>query len=336
MRRLFSRALLGALLGTMAWPTLSVSALAAQSVALAHGSIADSESSGPYRWAKNFLNGLQAKGWKTVSFATDSIGGEDERLDQIRVGILDVTMSDFASAAQFAPEMRVLQLPFTFSNTGQVFRYFTQSKLLDEINAELAVKDIRLIAIVPDGGFQGIFNTKKPIHTVADMDGLRMSAFDQDQLAMLRIIGVPNLAMHSYKVSEAVWMDSVDGYIGAPGGLLASEQADLFKHYTDAKVTISLRLALASKSWWDGLSAAEQYDVRNAALDASRDVFEWTARTEQTQEDQLTAVGIAVYTPSAAESAGFHNATLGLHQTLKGVSLERVEAILSAIDSYGE
>jgi TRAP-type C4-dicarboxylate transport system substrate-binding protein len=138
-------------------------------------------------------------------------------------------MSDFAKAAQFARKMRVLHLPFTFSNTGQVFWYFTQSKLLD-----------------------------------------------------------------------------------------------LFKRYTDAKVTMSLRLALVSKFWWDGLSAAEQYDVRNAA------------RTEQKQEDQLTAVGITVYTPSAAEGAGFHNATLGLHQTLKGVPLERVEAILSAIDSYGE
>jgi hypothetical protein len=31
---------------------------------LTHGSIADSGRRGPYRWAKNVLNGLQAKGWK--------------------------------------------------------------------------------------------------------------------------------------------------------------------------------------------------------------------------------------------------------------------------------
>jgi TRAP-type C4-dicarboxylate transport system substrate-binding protein len=336
MRRLFSRALLGALLGATALtlPALSVSAQAAQSVALAHDATATPESSGTYRWADQFLKGLQAKGWKTESFPKDTIGGEDERLDQIRTGILDMTMSDFAKAAQFAPDMRVLQLPYTFADIDQEFRFVTQSKFLDEINAELAGKDLRVIAIVPNGGFLGIFNAKQPVHTVADMEGLRMRALDQNQLAMFQMMGASGVVIPFSEVPNAIQTGIADGYINSAGVPLAFGQAELFKHYSDAKVLISARLALASKAWWDGLSADEQQQVRDAALDASREVFGWAARTEQAQEDGLTAAGITVYNPSAAEVATFHDATVGMRQTLKDVPLERVEAILNQIDSY--
>jgi TRAP-type transport system periplasmic protein len=315
---------------------VSVMPAHAASVSVALDSVPNRDTSGTFRWADDFVKELGKLGWKTKTFPRDAIGGEAERLDQIRSGLLDVSMSDFGKTAQLDPEMRVVQLPYVFKNTDHEFRYFTKSHFLAGANKKLADKGVHIIAVVPNGGFLGIFNSKKPVHTVADMKGLRMRALDQSQLGMFKMMGASGVVIPFAEVPNAIQTGIADGYVNSAGVPLTFGQTELFKYYSNAKVKISARLAIASATWWKGLSAKEKSQIEAAANAASKDVFTWVDKVQSEQEKQLAAAKITVYNPTEKEIKTFRDATVGMKTNVPNVPQARVDEILKDIASFSK
>ncbi|MBT9385335.1 TRAP transporter substrate-binding protein [Pseudooceanicola sp. CBS1P-1] len=306
----------------------------AQSINIALDANPDREKSGTFRYADNLLTNLKAEGWKTEAFPLNAIGGEDERLDQIRSGILDVSMSNFAVATQMVPEMRVLQLPYAFENPDHEFKFFTESDYLATVNKQLESDGMHILAVVPNGGFLGIFNDEHEVKTVADMKGLRMRALDPSQLEMFKMMGANGVVIPFSEVPNAIQTGIADGYVNASSVPLTFGQADLFSNFTDAKVIMSARLALVSTAWWDDLSDAEKQQVNDASKKALAEVFQWVDDSEATHKKELEAAGVAVYEPSKAELATFKEATTEMKGTVPNVKPERIDAILKMISDY--
>ncbi|MCA0205347.1 MAG: TRAP transporter substrate-binding protein [Proteobacteria bacterium] len=327
---------------TLAFRPLSAAALAfvlaapvhAQSVAIALDSTPDRETQGSYRYVDTLVSTLAGMGWDTELFPRDSIGGEDERLDQIRAGILDMSMSNYAVTYQFVPEMRVMQLPYTFANSRHVFDFFTESDYLDSVNEQLAAEGMHVLAIVPTGGMLGIFNNQKEVRSVADMQGLRMRALDANQLEMFRMMGADGVVIPFSEVPNALQTGIANGYVNASVVPLAFGQADLFTNFTDARVIISARVALVSTAWWDGLSDEQRAQVEEASLTALRDVFDWVEVTQEQSLEALEAAGIAVYRPTEEELATFREATADMADLLEGVDAARIAELRAMVAEH--
>jgi len=327
---------------TLAFRPLSAAALAfvlaapvhAQSVAIALDSTPDRETQGSYRYVDTLASTLAGMGWDTELFPRDSIGGEDERLDQIRAGILDMSMSNYAVTYQFVPEMRVMQLPYTFANSRHVFDFFTESDYLDSVNEQLAAEGMHVLAIVPTGGMLGIFNNQKEVRSVADMQGLRMRALDANQLEMFRMMGADGVVIPFSEVPNALQTGIANGYVNASVVPLAFGQADLFTNFTDARVIISARVALVSTAWWDGLSDEQRAQVEEASLTALRDVFDWVEVTQEQSLEALEAAGIAVYRPTDEELATFREATADMADLLEGVDAARIAELRAMVAEH--
>ncbi|GHG97207.1 TRAP transporter substrate-binding protein [Pseudodonghicola xiamenensis] len=313
---------------------LLASVASAQSINVALDSNPDREQSGTYRYVDNLFTKLADAGWETETFPRDTIGGEDERLDQIRAGILDLSMSNYAVATQFVEEMRALQLPYTFENPQHEFKFFTDSDYLDQVNEKLEAEGMRILAIVPTGGFLGIFNNKKEVRTVSDMEGLRMRALDPNQLEMFAMMGASGVVIPFSEVPNAIQTGIADGYVNASLVPLVFGQADLFSNFTDAKVIMSARLALASSAWWDGLSEDEQATFKAASREALAEVFDWVDASEVTHKQHLEEAGIAVYEPTKEELATFREATLPMADVLTEVPSSRIEELRSFVNEY--
>tara|TARA_R110000737_G_scaffold349056_1_gene384353 strand:- start:997 stop:1989 length:993 start_codon:yes stop_codon:yes gene_type:complete len=306
----------------------------AQSIAFALDATPDRDTQGSYRYVDNLLTALKAEGWETETFPRDSLGGEDDRLDQIRSGILDVSMSNYAMSYQFVPEMRVMQLPYTFDSSQHVHKFFGESGYLDGVNEKLAEEGMHILAVVPTGGMLGIFNNKKEVRSVSDMDGLRMRALDANQLEMFKMMGASGVVIPFSEVPNALQTGIANGYVNASVVPLAFGQADLFSNFTDARVIISARLALASSTWWDGLSDEEQAQVNAASATALEDVYAWVDTTQDTSKADLEAAGIAVYDPTAEELATFKTATEGMAALLTDVDAARITELREMVGDY--
>ncbi|MZI95687.1 hypothetical protein F9817_21120 [Vibrio sp. CAIM 722] len=318
------------------WLTsLLISATAhAASVNVALDANPNREQSGTYRYVDNLLTNLKKVGWDTETFPRDTIGGENDRLDQVRAGILDISMSDFSIATQFVPELQVLQLPYTFKDPKSELNFFTKSDYLETVNKKLANEGMRILAIAPNGGFLGIFNSKKPVKTVTDMKGLRFRAMDENQLTMFKLMGANGVVIPFSEVPNAIQTGIADGYINASSVPLTFGQQDLFKYFTNAKVIISARLVLASDSWWNDLSDSEKKQFNQASAAAQQEVFDWVDKSEDKHMQELQAAGIQVYQPTDAELATYKTATENMTKQITDVPAKRIAQIRKLVDQY--
>jgi TRAP-type transport system periplasmic protein len=306
----------------------------ASSVSIALDTVPDRENSGTYRYVDNLLVSLRDKGWKTETFARNTVGGESERLAKVRSGTLDISMSQYSSAAQFVPEMRVLQLPYIFKNMDHQYNFFVNSHYMDSVNRRLSSEGVRILAVVPTGGFLGIFNDEKPVKTVADMSGLRMRALDENQQTIYQKMGANGVLIPFSEVPNALRIGIADGYLNTSSVPIIFNHTKLLKYFTDAKVIMSARLVLASQYWWDNLTQAEKEQFTAMSLAAQKEVFEWVKASEQNHHKALVEAGIEVYEPTAEELLTFKASVATMNQQVKGVPFERVVQLQKMISDY--
>ena len=306
----------------------------AASVSIALDAAPNREGSGTYRYVDNLLLSLNEAGWETESFPRNSIGGENERLSMVRTGTLDISMSQYSSAAQFVPEMRVLQLPYIFKDTDHQYNFFVNSHYLDSVNRRLSGEGLRILAVVPTGGFLGIFNDEKTIRTVKDMSGLRMRALDENQLTIFQKMGANGVLIPFSEVPNALRVGIADGYLNASSVPIIFNHTGLLKYFTDAKVIMSARLVLASQYWWDNLTQAEKEQFTSLSLAAQKEVFEWVKVSEDNYHKALVDAGITVYKPTEEELLTFKASVATMNQQVNGVPFERVVQLQKMISDY--
>ena len=306
----------------------------AASVSIALDAAPNREGSGTYRYVDNLLLSLNEAGWETESFPRNSIEGENERLSMVRTGTLDISMSQYSSAAQFVPEMRVLQLPYIFKDTDHQYNFFVNSHYLDSVNRRLSGEGLRILAVVPTGGFLGIFNDEKTIRTVKDMSGLRMRALDENQLTIFQKMGANGVLIPFSEVPNALRVGIADGYLNASSVPIIFNHTGLLKYFTDAKVIMSARLVLASQYWWDNLTQAEKEQFTSLSLAAQKEVFEWVKVSEDNYHKALVDAGITVYKPTEEELLTFKASVATMNQQVNGVPFERVVQLQKMISDY--
>lgn len=320
----FSAGLLSALL------LLGASQAQAQSVNLALDSPPSYDVQPTYRWAKNFTDKLAEEGFKTELFAYNSIGGEAERFDQLRAGLLNVDMAGYAFGVQLVPEMEVVRLPYVFDDMDHLARFISDSDFLEKVNEKMAPSGARVLAIVPLAGFMGIFNDEHPVASKADLSGIRLRALDASQMNLIKALGADGVVIPFSEVPSALQTGVADGYINPVNVPLTFGHGDLLKYYTNAEIMVGARLALASEQWWDDLSDAEKAKVQAAVDAANADLFDWAASAAAAEGQKLKDAGFEITELSPDARAEFVAATQSMRDTLdvpnKDAYLAEIEA----------
>ncbi len=257
------------LLGTLLTTAVALSAPAlAQSVKVALDSPQDLENSGTYVWAHTFVEHLKANGMEAEEFQRGALGEESERLDQVSQGLLEVSMSDVKSAGSLNSLVFGVYLPYFFDDLAQVDKALYDGGMLAKINEGTTPKGVRVIGFTHLGRPAGIFNTKKAITSVSDMADLRMRALDEIQISLFESWGSKGTIVSWSEVPNALQTGVADGYLNPPFVPLLFGHTGFIKHYTDAGTSPSVRLAIASEDWYQGLSDEKRKTV-DAAIDAA-------------------------------------------------------------------
>lgn len=270
-------------------------------VKVALDSPADIQKSGSYVWAHTFVEYLKAHGMEAKEYERGALGEEAERLDQVSQGLLEVSMSDLKSAGKVDKLIFGVYLPYLFEDSAHLDRAMKEAGLLDKINENIAPSGIRVMALTALGPPAGIFNTKKPIKSVADMADLRMRALDESQIELYKAWGTTGTVVSWSEVPNALQTGVADGYLNPVFVPVMFGHTDFIKFFTDAKITPSMRTALASKDWYDGLSDAERKTVDEAAAAATKANREWVKKAEAKMIEDVKKAGVKVtiLTPEA-------------------------------------
>lgn len=261
-------------------------------VKIALDSAKDLENSGTYVWAHTFSEYLNANGMEAVEYERGALGAEAEKMDQVQQGLLEVSLSDTKGVGALDGHIIPTTLPYLFPDWATLDRGL-ENGMLDKINAGTIPQGVRVIGMAALGSAAGIFNTKKPVTSAADMADLRMRALDENQIGVYKLWGTNGTIVAWDEVPNALQTGIADGYLNPPMVPLMFGHTGFIKYFTDAKVGLGSRTIIVSEDWYQGLSADEQKIVMDAAAAATKANRDWLA-TRSAELDKLREAGIEV------------------------------------------
>lgn len=268
----------------------------------------DLEGSGSYVWAHTFGEYLKEHGLEAEEYQRGALGGDDELFDQISQGLLEVSMSPLNIVGSIDNTIYGLRLPYFFEDMAQVDKALEEGGMLAKINEATTPEGVRVLAVDTVGQSSGIFNTKKPVKSVADMEGLRMRALDESQIDLYKAWGADGTIVSWAEVPNALQTGVADGYMNPAFVPLLFGHTDFIKFFTDAAVTPSLRIAIASEDWYQGLSDEDRAIVDDAVAAANKANRDWLG-TQDKVIDQLKEAGVQVETLDQAAREEFRAAS---------------------------
>ena len=302
---------------------MTTSAMAGGEIKLALDSPPDPNMSGTYLWSKTFSDHLNANGLAVKMYPRDALGGEDEKLDQVSQGLLEISNSDLAKAGSLDPTIFGFYLPFLFRDMDHLFKTMDGTDLLTQINAGLTKHGVRVLAVVPLGSMAGIATTKKFIKSPADFGGVRMRALDKKQAKWLEIWGASAVVIPWAEIYNALQTGIADGYINPAFVPIMFKHTEVLKYYSDVKAAPSLRVSICSEDWYQGLKAEDRALVDAGVAKANEAVQVWTKKAEAGGLDALRKAGMEVYANTPDERKKFADLILPVYDETVGPAIAK-------------
>lgn len=207
-----------------------------------------------------------------------AIGDQNKLFKALRTGELSASVLTSSAVAKLAPSAQVLQLPFIFRDSKQMFAVL-DGDIGKNVEKELREKGLVVLGWY-DGGTRSFYMRNKPSHSTADFQGLKVRIPNRTDLKnLVTVLGGSPVVMGYDKVNAALESQEVDS---AENDLLSYE-AD--QHYKNAKYFVmsnhfvQFEALVVSDAVWKQLSDADKKAFRAAAREsamADRDM--WTKR----------------------------------------------------------
>ena len=199
-------------------------------------------------------------------FANGALGSEKDAVEQVKIGALDMTRVNTSAFHGIVPESMIPAFPFLFRDLDH-FRKTMYGPQGAKILAAFDKSGFVALALY-ESGARSIY-AKKPIHSVADVKGLKLRVQPSD--LWVSLAGAMGASPTPMPFAEV--------YTGLKTGLIDAAENNIpsydeTKHYEAAPVFSETMHAMPpevlvfSKKVWDTLPKEEQAAIRKAAQDS--------------------------------------------------------------------
>ncbi|MEJ8569926.1 TRAP transporter substrate-binding protein [Microbaculum marinum] len=256
-------------------------------------------------WAEDFAAKLKEEGLEAKVFTGGALGKDPEVVDQLAQGLIQVGLTNFVMIKQVDPAVLGFLAPYMFDDMAHMFRALDETDIVDSIDANMQQQGIKIGGLIGLGGTIGIFNTKHPVTSVADLSDLRLRAIDSSQMALFDEWGVPGVVVDMPEVATSLQKGMIDGYVNPPVVAFIFKHTDFLKYYTDVGAGTPIRSVLMSLDWYDGLGADEKQKVDAALAYANDRNRDWTYKAAEQEIAKLKELGVEVSELSPEARAEF-------------------------------
>jgi len=227
-------------------------------------------------------------------FHSRQLGEEKETIEQTRVGAIDLNRTNVAPIASYVPEANVLALPFLFRSMDHLYRVLDGSVGADLLKSFEPYGFIGLAFY--DSGARSIYNSVRPVHSLADLKGLRIRVQQSDlMLAMIKALGADPVAMPYGQVLTGLTTKLIDGAENNWPSYVTTNHYTAARYYTATEHTMSPEVLVMSRKAWDSLSPEDQKIFRDAAEESARFMrHQWKAWEERAREQASKAGSVII------------------------------------------
>ena len=201
-------------------------------------------------------------------FPSGQLGQEKEMFESMRLGSLEMGFIAGNAIESFEASEGIFSLPYAFVNYDHVYRV-QDGPIGKEIAKRVLDKTgVRYLAY-GNIGFRHTLTTIKPVHTPADMAGLKIRVPPSPAFVnAFRLLGANPTPIPGGEMYTALKTGVVDGVEGAPDILADFKMFEVAKNYSlTGHIYTDIPLVIADRVW-KGLAPERQTAIAEAARSA--------------------------------------------------------------------
>ena len=226
-------------------------------------------------------------------FHSRQLGEEKETLEQTRAGAIDFNRTNVALIGRMVPAMNVLAMPFLFRSIEH------QQKVLDGPIGNEILDSFEPYGFVGlafyDSGARSIYNSVRPVRSMADLKGLRLRVQQSEQMSeMISSLGAEPVELPYGQVLTGLTTRLIDGAENNWPSFVTTGHYKFAGYYTLTEHTMGPEVLVVSQKAWSSLSAEDQKIFREAALRSSRFMRDKWRDLEERSRKQAEDAGVTI------------------------------------------
>lgn len=234
--------------------------------------------------------------YKIEVYHSAQLGQEADTIEQVRAGVIDLNRVSMGPWNGLVPSTQIPSLPYVF-RSPQHMREVMLGPIGDEVAKGFEEHGVVLLTYY-DGGARSFYNSKRPINTPADLQGLKIRVIQSDIFVdMVAALGATATPMPYGEVYSAIQTGVVDGAENNFPSYDTAGHFEVAKYYSLDEHLIVPEVFVMSKAAWDKLTPEDQEIFKQAARDSAEKQFElWDAQVAASRA-KVEAAGSMINTP---------------------------------------
>lgn len=206
---------------------------------------------------------------KVRAFGDAKLGSDIQMQNALIGGAQEMMVGSTATLVGIVKDFGVYDLPFLFADDKQADAVLDGPfgrKLMDKLEAQ------GLVGLVYwENGFRNLTNSKHPVAKMEDFSGIKLRVMQNPvYIDMFNSFGANAVPLPYSELFSALETGAVDGQENPVTTIESAKFYEVQKYLTITRHVYSPWIVLASKAWYDQLSADEKKILEQAAV-ASRD-----------------------------------------------------------------
>ena len=268
---------------------------------------------------------------KVTVYSGAQLGSDQQMQAALRGGTQEFTAPSTATLANLVKEFGVFGLPFSFASEKQADAVF-DGPFGQSILAKLTDKDLIGLAYW-ENGFRHFTNSKRPVVKTEDLAGLKVRTMQNTlYIDLFQGLGANAIPMPVNELFTALETKAVDAQENPYTVVQAQKFYDVQKYLSTTGHAYDAQVLIASKKFWDKLSAADKAMMQQAAREATLYQRQVSRDLNAKARAELVAAGMQVNDVSDAERKRMRDKlqpVIAKHQAVVGE--ETAKAFFEAI-----
>tara|TARA_R100001129_G_scaffold186597_1_gene179117 strand:+ start:20000 stop:20989 length:990 start_codon:yes stop_codon:yes gene_type:complete len=248
---------------------------------------------------------------KVEIFPNATLGDERTLLEGMQIGTVDMGIITNGPVSNFVEEIAVFELPFLFPSREKAIEVL-DGDIGQEILGKLEGVNLKGLTYA-ERGFRNLTNSKRPVKSPADVDGLRVRVMENPvYVDSFRALGADAIPMAWNEALTAMQQGTIDGQENPVNVIYSFKLSETQKYLTMTRHTYAPAIIVMGMPAWQQLSGEAQEIVLQAAKEAANFERELSANSEGEQLQALRDQGMEIV--EDADLAAFSEAVAPVYE----------------------
>ena len=254
-------------------------------------------------------NARLPEGWEVVTYGSSQLGGDELLLQKIKLGTVDFALPSTIMSSQ-VDAFGLFEMPYLVRDREHMGA-IEEDVVWPDLAPQAEAAGYRMIAVW-ENGFRHVTNSRQPIETPADLDGVKLrTPSGVWRLKLFQALGANPTPMALSEVFIGLQTGVIDGQENPLAQIWGSKLYEVQDYLSLTGHVYTPAYVVVSPARWDGFPPEVRAILEAEARATQAYVYETAMRLDSDLLDQVREAGVTVNAP---DRQPFLDASVALYE----------------------